>query len=43
MLAILIVVGDPDVGKLRTIAQDATGHTREHSFGWKALWDLNPD
>jgi len=43
MLAIVVVVEDPNVGKLRTIFQDEIGRMRGHSFGWKALWDLNPD
>jgi hypothetical protein len=39
MLVILVMVEDPDVGKLRTIAQDAIVRMRGHSFSWKALWD----
>ena len=43
MLAILDAVEDPDVGKLRTIAQEATDHMRWHDFGCKAFWDSNPE
>jgi hypothetical protein len=37
------VVEDPDVGKLRTIDQEAVGLIREHNFGWKAFWYSNPE
>lgn len=37
MLAIVIVVEDPNVGKLRTIVQDAIRCMQGHNFGWKAL------
>jgi hypothetical protein len=43
MLVILVAVEDPDVDKMRTIAQDAIGRIRGHSFAWKSVWDLNPD
>ena len=43
MLVILVAVEDPNVGKLRTIVQDAIGRMRGHSFGWKALWDSKPE
>jgi len=35
------MVEDPDVGKLRTTAQEAIGLIREHNFGWRAFWYLN--
>jgi len=35
MLAIVVVVEELNVGKLRTIVQDAIGRMRGHSFGWK--------
>jgi hypothetical protein len=37
------VVEDPDMGKLRTIAQEAISVMQGQNFGWKAFWDLNPE
>ena len=31
------------MGKWRTCAQEAIDFMRGHNFGWKALWDSNPE
>ena len=37
------MVEDPDVGKLRTIDQEAVDLTRGHNFDCKVFWDSNPE
>jgi hypothetical protein len=34
-----VTVKELDVGKLRTIAQEAIDLMRGHNFGWKIFWD----
>ena len=34
---------DLDMGKLRTIAQEAIVLMGGYCFGWKAFWDSNPE
>jgi hypothetical protein len=38
-----VAVEDLDIGKLWTFAQEAIGFKRGRYFGWKAVWDSNPD
>jgi len=37
------VVEDPDLGKMKTIAQEKIGFMRGHNFGRKAFWDSNQE
>ena len=36
-----VAVEDLDMGKLRTIAEEAIGLMRGHNFGWKAACNRN--